>query len=192
MELFVAGQETTSSTLKFVEELDREVGDNEQGTKRISLADKAKLPYTNAVINETQRFCNLLPTNLLHRTTKEVEIAGFHIAKGTQIVPVISTVLYDEKIFPQPHKFMPERFIQNGQLKKCEELIPFSIGRRQCMGESLARAELFLFTANLFYMYKISAVDPSHLPSLSKNPGLTVSPVDYNCRLERRKQQLIS
>uniref|UniRef100_A0A915DYR5 Cytochrome P450 n=1 Tax=Ditylenchus dipsaci TaxID=166011 RepID=A0A915DYR5_9BILA len=89
-DLFVAGQETTSNTIRFLilymmvypdiqakmqEELDRVIGDNE-GTKRISLADKAKLPYTNAVINETQRFCNLLPLNLIHRTTENVECGG--------------------------------------------------------------------------------------------------------------------
>uniref|UniRef100_A0A915DKD4 Cytochrome P450 n=1 Tax=Ditylenchus dipsaci TaxID=166011 RepID=A0A915DKD4_9BILA len=71
---------------------------------------------------------------------------------------MISSVLYDEKIFAEPNKFMPERFIENGQLKKCEELIPFSLGKRQCLGESLARAELFLFTSNLFYLYKIGAL----------------------------------
>uniref|UniRef100_A0A915DCI0 Cytochrome P450 n=1 Tax=Ditylenchus dipsaci TaxID=166011 RepID=A0A915DCI0_9BILA len=110
-------KETTSNTLKFLvlymivfpevqtkmqQELDRVIGDNEDGSKRICLADKVKLPYTNAVIHETQRFCNLLPMNLLHRTTKDVECGGFKIAKGTKIVPVISSVLYDERIFPEP------------------------------------------------------------------------------------------
>uniref|UniRef100_A0A915DM34 NIDO domain-containing protein n=1 Tax=Ditylenchus dipsaci TaxID=166011 RepID=A0A915DM34_9BILA len=84
------------------EELDMVIGDNEDGTKRISLADRVKLPYTNAVINETQRFCNVFPVNLLRRTTKDVECGGFKIAKGTRIVPLISCVLYDEKIFPTP------------------------------------------------------------------------------------------
>uniref|UniRef100_A0A915EP10 Cytochrome P450 n=1 Tax=Ditylenchus dipsaci TaxID=166011 RepID=A0A915EP10_9BILA len=112
-DLFFAGQETTSNTLKFIflymivfpevqtkmqEELDKEIGDNEEGTKRVTLADRAKLPYTNAVINESQRFCNLLPINLAHKTTKDVEIGGFKIAKGTVIVPNISNVLYDDKV----------------------------------------------------------------------------------------------
>uniref|UniRef100_A0A915CM23 Cytochrome P450 n=1 Tax=Ditylenchus dipsaci TaxID=166011 RepID=A0A915CM23_9BILA len=114
-DLFNAGQETTANTLNFVilymivypekqtkmqEELDRIMGDNEGGTRRVSLADKSKLPYTNAVINETQRFCNLVPLNLIHRTTKDVECAGFKLPKGTRITPMISTVLYDQKIFP--------------------------------------------------------------------------------------------
>uniref|UniRef100_A0A915D5T3 Cytochrome P450 n=1 Tax=Ditylenchus dipsaci TaxID=166011 RepID=A0A915D5T3_9BILA len=71
---------------------------------------------------------------------------------------------------------MPERFLENEQLKKVEEFIPFSLGKRQCIGESLARAELFLFSANLFYLFKISAVNPEKPPSINKESGFTVSP----------------
>ncbi|KAI1705406.1 cytochrome p450 domain-containing protein [Ditylenchus destructor] len=204
-DLFIAGQETSANTLKFLilymirfpevqskmqEELDNVAADDEDGNRHIGLIDRAKLPYTNAVINETQRFCNLLPINLIHKTTRDVQIAGYKIPEGTRITPMISCVLYDKKIFPKPNEFIPERFLENGQLKKCEELIPFSIGKRQCMGESLARMELFLFTANIFYKFKISAVDERHPPTLEKRPGFTVGPIDYKCRIEQRKSKI--
>uniref|UniRef100_A0A915EKT0 Cytochrome P450 n=1 Tax=Ditylenchus dipsaci TaxID=166011 RepID=A0A915EKT0_9BILA len=197
--------DTTSNTMNFLilymvvfpevqakmqEELDQVMGDNEDGKKLICLAEKAKLPYTNAVINESQRLVNLVPITLIHRTTKDVVIGGYAVKKGARIVPQVSSVLYDEKIFPKPHEFIPERFIEDGQLKKCEELIPFSLGKRQCLGESMARMELFLFTANLFYLYKMSAVNPLKPPSLEKVTGLTVSPIKYNCIIEKRKQHL--
>ncbi|CAI4223981.1 unnamed protein product [Auanema sp. JU1783] len=61
------------------------------------------------------------------------------------------------QIFPEPYKFKPERFIdESGNLKKVEELVPFSIGKRQCLGEGLARMELFLFAANAFNRFKAS------------------------------------
>lgn len=59
-------------------------------------------------------------------------------------------------MFPDPKRFNPDRFIDSeGQLKKVEELVPFSIGKRQCMGESLARSELFLFLANIFHEFEV-------------------------------------
>uniref|UniRef100_A0A915DW26 Cytochrome P450 n=1 Tax=Ditylenchus dipsaci TaxID=166011 RepID=A0A915DW26_9BILA len=131
--------------------------------------NKSSLPYTNAVINECQRLCNLFPENLPHRTTRDVVICGHQIAKGTLIVPQICCVLYDEQLFPNAQELIPERFLDSqGQLKKCEELIPFSIGKRQCLGESLARMELFLFAANLFNHFEITPVDPMKPPSTEK------------------------
>uniref|UniRef100_A0A915EJP4 Cytochrome P450 n=1 Tax=Ditylenchus dipsaci TaxID=166011 RepID=A0A915EJP4_9BILA len=115
-DLFVGGMDTTSNTMNFLilymvvfpevqakmqEELDQVMGDNEDGKKLICLADKAKLPYTNAVINESQRLVNLGPIILIHRTTKDVVIGGYAVKKGARIVPQVSSVLYDEKIFPK-------------------------------------------------------------------------------------------
>uniref|UniRef100_A0A914CDE9 Cytochrome P450 n=1 Tax=Acrobeloides nanus TaxID=290746 RepID=A0A914CDE9_9BILA len=108
-DLWVAGQETTSNTLNFAvlylmthlrvqskmqAELDQVVGHG----RKVSLADKPNLHYTNATINEIQRLCNLLPVNLFHRTTKDVHINGYNISKGTVIVPQICAVLFDEKV----------------------------------------------------------------------------------------------
>lgn len=60
------------------------------------------------------------------------------------------------QVFPEPYKFKPERFIdESGKLIKVDELVPFSIGKRQCPGEGLARMELFLFIANFFNRYQV-------------------------------------
>lgn len=112
--------------------------------------------------------CNLLAQNLLHRTTRDVELNGYTLPVGTRIVPQLCTVLFDEEIFPEPMRFKPERFLEkkeNGcgyKLMKCEELIPFGVGKRQCLGESLARQELFLFTANLFHRYTVRLLKLHH------------------------------
>ncbi|RCN40005.1 unspecific monooxygenase [Ancylostoma caninum] len=198
LDLWFAGMETTSNTLswgavfllnhldvqtKMQEEFDREIG----STRLITMADKNRLPYTNAVINEIQRMANLLPMNLPHETMRDVRVGEWNLPGKTGVIPQISTVLYDKEIFPDPLNFNPSRFIDDaGKLKKVDELIPFSIGKRQCLGEGLAKMELFLFIANLFNRFEISCVDPSSPPTMKKTFGTTVQPLDYRCYVKCR------
>ncbi|KAI1704691.1 cytochrome p450 domain-containing protein [Ditylenchus destructor] len=168
---------------KVQDELDSLIGNQ----RPVTLADKPLLPYTNAVIMETQRVCNLLPFNLIHRTTRDIAINGYKFPQDTRIVPQISCVLYDEKIFPDSKEFRPERFLTaDGRLKNVEGFIPFSIGKRICPGESLTKMELFLIAANLLNQFKLSPEDPLTLPSTSKLPGVAVAPIPFLCRVEKR------
>ncbi|KAI6243641.1 hypothetical protein M3Y99_00026300 [Aphelenchoides fujianensis] len=129
-DLFITGQETTSATLVFLiiyvlnhmhvqRELHRELDEKIGSERLVEMADRSALVYLNAVINEAQRLHNLLPVNLMRKTSKEVTIDG-------QRIPANSV------IFPNPQEFKPERFIdEDGKLKKVEELIPFSVGARR-------------------------------------------------------------
>ncbi|CAO4378369.1 unnamed protein product [Caenorhabditis nigoni] len=164
-------------------DLDRVIRDD---NRLVTTADKNELPYINAVINESQRCVNLLPLNLFHATTKDTVINGYPVKKGTGVIAQISTVMLDEKVFPDPYSFNPDRFIdEEGKLKKIDELIPFSIGKRQCLGEGLARMELFLFIANFFNRYQVlpSATGP---PSLEKAEMVGVFPRKFDAVLKRR------
>lgn len=195
-DLFVAGQETTSTTsawgtaflvnnpkaqARLHEELDNVIGSD----RLVTMTDRPQMHYTNAVINEVQRLCNMVPQNIPHATTRDVTIEGYLIPKGTVILPQISTVLYDEEIFPEHTAFKPERFLDaNGHLKRTDELIPFSVGKRQCLGESLARMELFLFLANILNQFKLSAGEK--MPSLKRHVGATAQCPPYSCLVEKR------
>ncbi|CAD6197646.1 unnamed protein product [Caenorhabditis auriculariae] len=197
LDLWFAGMETSANTLtwaiaytlnnletqdKLHEELDRVIGSD----RDILMADKNDLVYVNAFINEVQRVANLLPMNLFHNLTRPVELEGYQLPADTGVLAQISTVLYDEKLFPEPYKFDPSRFIdEKGQLKKVDELIPFSIGKRQCLGEGLARMELFLFIANLFNRFKISP-GKAGKPSLHKSFGITMQPIEFSCESPAR------
>jgi cytochrome P450 family 33 len=71
-------------------------------------------------------------------------------------------------------------------LKRVDELIPFSIGKRQCLGEALARMELFLFLANLLNQYTFLPGQEGK-PSLERRLGGTVQCPPYKCKVEKRK-----
>uniref|UniRef100_A0A914YUU0 Cytochrome P450 n=1 Tax=Panagrolaimus superbus TaxID=310955 RepID=A0A914YUU0_9BILA len=153
LDLWIAGQETTSNTLAWMvmylmlnpevqkkvhAELDQVIGSD----RFITVEDKTQLHYINATVAETQRFCNLVPLNVNHRLVKDVEIKGFRIPANTTILHQISTVLFDERYFPEPLKFKPERFLDSeGKFFQPSSLMPFGVGKRACLGEGLARLE---------------------------------------------------
>uniref|UniRef100_A0A914DPL4 Cytochrome P450 n=1 Tax=Acrobeloides nanus TaxID=290746 RepID=A0A914DPL4_9BILA len=193
----MAGQETTSTTItmgmiflllnpevqkKLHEELDTVVGSD----RFITLEDKPNLHYTNAVIQEILRIGISIGMAPFRRTTKDVQIKGYFIPKHTTIGPQASIVLHDEKLFPDPNRFMPERFLDsNGNFKNSDQVITFGIGKRVCPGESLARMEVYLFIANLLNMFKYSVI-PEKPPTLERQMGAGNPPFPFVCKIEDR------
>ncbi|XP_059152532.1 cytochrome P450 2U1-like [Physella acuta] len=196
--LFVAGTETTSTTIlcsllyvlhnpktqvKIFSEIMEHIG-----TDRVpNIQDKPRLKYLNAFIMEIQRITSLVPFSAPHMCCEDTILMGFNIQKGTQILINLDSVLRDEKIWGDPENFRPERFLdEQGNLIKREELIPFSMGRRICLGESLAKMELFLFLSSMFQRFEFLPVDQDHLPTLKEILGGTAAPVPYEIRCVTR------
>jgi cytochrome P450 family 33 len=139
---------------KLHEELDQIIGENRQ----IRMDDRIKLPFLNAVILEAQRCGNVVVQNVLRLLTRDIALKDGRVLKrGTYICPQISAMLYDSKRFPNPEEFRVERFLdENGQIKRADDMVAFSLGRRCCPGEGLAKSELFLFTANILNKFRVS------------------------------------
>ncbi|KAK2835772.1 hypothetical protein Q5P01_016256 [Channa striata] len=190
LDLFGAGTETTTTTLQWgllymiyyphvqervQAEIDAVVGSSRQP----SVTDRENMPYTDAVIHEIQRMGNIIPLNLIHMTNKDTVLDKYTIPKGTAIVPTLNSVLNDESMWETPHSFNPQHFLdQDGKFRKREAFLPFSAGKRMCLGEQLARMELFLFFTSLLQRFSFSAA-PGEQPSLEFTVGATRSPKPY-------------
>ncbi|XP_015676188.1 cytochrome P450 2K1-like [Protobothrops mucrosquamatus] len=191
-DLFGAGTDTTGNTLRWAillmmkypeiqnkiqEEIAREIGDIQPRT-----GHRAKMPYTDAVIHELQRFANIVPSNLPHATTMDITFQGFFIPKGTYIILLLSSVLHDESQWEKPHNFYPEHFLDSeGKFVKRDAFMPFSTGRRVCAGENLAKMELFLFFTSLLQKFTFQPPPGTSKDDLDLTPciGLTSSPMPY-------------
>ncbi|XP_054831879.1 cytochrome P450 2K4-like [Eublepharis macularius] len=192
--LFGAGTETTSTTLrwglllmmkypeiqsKVQEEIAQVVGSAQPRTEH-----RAKMPYTDAVIHEVQRFANIIPTNVPHATTADVTFKGYFIPKGTYIMPLLCSVLQEESQWEKPLAFCPEHFLDSsGKFVKRDAFMPFSAGRRMCAGETLAKMELFLFFTSLLQRFTFQPPPGISKEDLDFTPlvGFTTPPVPYLC-----------
>uniref|UniRef100_A0A914DGB3 Cytochrome P450 n=2 Tax=Acrobeloides nanus TaxID=290746 RepID=A0A914DGB3_9BILA len=198
-DLFGAGLDTTAITsrtfilymlhypevqAKIQAELDDVFGREHQ----ITMADQSRLPYLNATIQELQRIAVLGPLNIMHTVLEDVQMGKYKIPKGTIVIPQIPSVHLDEENYSDPERLIPERHIdENGAFVKDERIIPFSVGKRACLGESLARMEIFLFISNLLQKFEFRPEQPGKLPPFEYSRGLVRAPKPFKCYAIARK-----
>ncbi|KAM4704890.1 cytochrome P450 2F2-like [Rhinophrynus dorsalis] len=163
--LLAAGTDTTSSSLQFCiavishfpdiqAKVQQEIDDVTGSLRPPGITDRAQLPYTNAVIHELQRHLDLAPVGLHHAITEDTEFRGFILPKGTIVTAFLSSVLFDPTQWETPEQFNPGHFLdEKGQFRAKQAFMVFSAGKRVCLGENLARTELFLFFCSLLQKF---------------------------------------
>ncbi|KAG8454089.1 hypothetical protein GDO86_000649 [Hymenochirus boettgeri] len=197
-DLFIAGTDTTTNTLlwsllymcvypdvqeKVQAEIDTVIGRD----RPPSLTDKCQMPFTEATIMEIQRMTVVVPLSVPHMASETSVLQGYTIPKGSVVLANLWAVHRDPLVWEKPNDFMPKRFLdENGHILKKEAFVPFVIGRRVCMGEQLAKMELFLTFVNLLQSFRFSLADHTFKPSLEGRFGLTLAPYPFDIKIKNR------
>ncbi|XP_078278070.1 cytochrome P450 2D3-like [Rhinoraja longicauda] len=166
------------------EEIDRVIGNG----RKPKLEDREEMPFTNAVIHETQRLGNIVPISLPHETYRDTEVMGYTIPKGTTIFPNITSALYDEDVWLTPREFNPGHFLNSDRMfVKPEAFIPFSAGHHVCLGEQLAKTELFIFFTSLLQHFTFFLPENEPGPNFREAKyGITLCPPPYRLCVKTR------
>nr|XP_004653147.2 cytochrome P450 2C21-like isoform X2 [Jaculus jaculus] len=192
MDIFAAGTETISTTIRYgllllmkypeisakiQEEIDHVIGRQ----RRPCMQDRSRMPYMDAVVHEIQRYIDVVPFPIPRVTTQDVQFRGWHIPKGTKILISLTSVLHDKKEFPNPDKFDPGHFLDDtGNFRKSDYFMPFSVGKRSCVGEGLAHMEMFLILTTILQHFTLKPqFDPKDIDITPVENGLLSLPPSY-------------
>ncbi|KAI1794934.1 CyP450 monooxygenase [Ganoderma leucocontextum] len=171
-------------------ELDAVIGPN----RLPSPADRAELPYINALMKESHRWQNAVPMGLPHAAVKDDEYNGYFIPAGATILPNVWGMLHDPDEYPNPDAFLPERFLNpdrsTNEKVRDPVTVVFGFGRRLCPGRYFAEQALFLNMSRVLYAFDITppldelgrriVIEPQ-----MKNGALS-GPVDCRCTIKPR------
>ncbi|KAM9425628.1 cytochrome P450 17A2 [Pholidichthys leucotaenia] len=190
-EAFGAGVETTSTTLLWIlayllhhpevqecvqKELDEQVGRE----RMVNMSDHSRLPYLDAVINEGMRIRPVSPVLIPHTALKDSSIGGHAVSQGTRVLVNMWSIHHDPKNWNKPDLFNPDRFLDDrGQRVSPPCFLPFGAGPRVCVGELLARLELFLFLSSLLQRMSFGLPHGDSPPNLQGQLGVVLQPLPY-------------
>ncbi|XP_033763834.1 steroid 17-alpha-hydroxylase/17,20 lyase-like [Pecten maximus] len=200
IDVFFAGIDTTRFTLQWfflylaanpeIQKKAQKEIDNAVGRDRLpGLADRPSMPYTEAVLHETMRIATVAPLGVPHAARVDAKLCGYDVPKGTAVVINHWALHNDARHWNDPKKFDPERFLDSdGNLaQKPVSWLPFSAGRRVCLGESIAKAELHVIAAIILQQFDLmlpQGVAADFSPEISSFVGYTAN--RYKIVLKKR------
>ncbi|XP_012279451.1 probable cytochrome P450 303a1 [Orussus abietinus] len=197
MDLFMAGSETTSKALSFsflyfvlypnVQRKAQEEIDLVVGRDRFpALTDRPRLPYIDAIVLESVRMFMGRTFSIPHRAVRDTQIMGYRIPKDTMIIANFNTVLMGE-FWGDPEVFRPERFLnEDGKVTIPDRYLPFGFGKHRCMGEMLAKSNMFVIISALLQAFTFSVVPGEEKPPIDIVDGVTPYPKPYRVLISLR------
>jgi cytochrome P450 len=175
-----AGHETTATALAWA--LERVLRTPPVLTRLRASIEAGEDDYLDATIKETLRARPVI-VDVARKVTAPTQIGGYELPAGTFVLPAIATLHYRADLYPDPHEFRPERFLDG----KADHYawIPFGGGVRRCIGAAFAQYEMRVVLRAILERAELSAPDPH--PERVKIRNVTLAP-GKGCRVVLDRQ----
>nr|XP_043639586.1 3-beta-hydroxylase-like [Erigeron canadensis] len=187
LDMFAAGTDTTFTNLEWaisellrhpraMKKLQQEVREIGQGRSMVTEDDLDKMVYLKAVLKETLRLHTPIPLLVIRESTQDVNVLGYDIPSGTQVIINAWAIARDPSIWEEPEEFKPDRFLNSSTDYKGLhfEFTPFGAGRRGCPAIQFAMIINELVLANLVYKFDFALPPEDGGLDMSETIGLTV------------------
>ncbi|KAI0076583.1 cytochrome P450 [Panus rudis PR-1116 ss-1] len=176
------------------EEIDKVIGRD----RLPDYSDYDILPYVGAIVNEALRWHPAIPIGIYHRLQEDDEFKGYFLPKGSICIANSWAILHDEKVYPDPLKFNPDRYFDASGQWDPNVLDPsaaaFGFGKRTCPGRYFGKRNLWTQIAAILAKFNISrALDENGneiIPEEEYQPGLLIFPKPFKCSIVPRSRQL--
>ncbi|MBV6626588.1 MAG: cytochrome P450 [Rivularia sp. (in: Bacteria)] len=178
--LLTAGHETTATALawalylihKYPQVREKLLEELDSLDENYDFSTINKLPYLNAVCNETLRIYPVAILQFQRRVETSVSLCGHDLEPGTLLYGSVYLTHQREDLYPEPKKFKPERFLEK-QFSPYE-FIPFGAGVRRCIGAALAQCEMKLILTKILKNLELELIDNGEVKP--KRRGLVTGP----------------
>ncbi|TFK84330.1 cytochrome P450 [Polyporus arcularius HHB13444] len=206
--LYVGGADTTVSALGSfflamvlypeIQEKARKELDHIIGLHRLpDFSDQPSLPYIDAIVKETLRWNPVVPLDVPHMLTEDDVYNGYYLPKGTLVVANTWAILHDEKTYPEPAKYNPDRFLRpDGSLDpnvRDPSVAAFGFGRRICPGRFMAVDSIWITIANVLSVFEIRKAvgeDGKEItPDGEYHRGFLCHPKPFPCIIKPRSEE---
>ena len=201
-DLFFAGTDTTAASLMWLllymmrypeiqARCQREIDGVPDAEDQLLQGNASRVfPYTTATLLETQRIAAIAPASLPHAVRETTTIGGYRLEKGSLVLANLWYLHMDESYWGDPYAFRPERWLDPKDPSKVlqhSNFMPFSMGKRRCLGENLAKVEYSVFGVTLLRNFTFKMADAGNPPPLEgSSGGIINSPDPYEMVLEKR------
>ncbi|MFN9660580.1 MAG: cytochrome P450 [Cyanobacteriota bacterium] len=187
--LLVAGHETTATALSWALYWLASLPEVQQRLRQelveacpasdapLELTALLRLPYLQAVCNETLRIYPVGMITFPRRLEASLTLAGQALEAGTVVMGCIFLAHRRREVFPDPERFDPERFLGNSFTPTT--FLPFGGGSRRCIGMAFALLEMKLVLSQLLMRFVVELDRRTPLPVTPERRGLTsgISPL---------------